>query len=135
MFALMFAFYGKVVVGAGAGGTIGPLWRLVIGSRRGATRPPQRTVGSRPRFNALGPRGRFRISLICGRVPRSHAISICPRRRKSMAQLLVKYRTPRDAAAFDMHYFEKHVSIAKKIPGMRKYEVTKPKFVATSRPG
>jgi uncharacterized protein (TIGR02118 family) len=42
-----------------------------------------------------------------------------------MAQLLVMYKTPRDAAAFDRHYFEKHVSIAKKIPGVRKYEVSR----------
>ena len=40
-----------------------------------------------------------------------------------MAQLVVMYKTPRDAAAFDKHYFDKHVPIAKKIPGLRKYEV------------
>jgi uncharacterized protein (TIGR02118 family) len=33
------------------------------------------------------------------------------------------YKTPKDTAAFDKHYFEKHVPIAKKIPGLRKYEV------------
>lgn len=41
-----------------------------------------------------------------------------------MARLLVMYKTPRDASAFDKHYFEKHVPIAKKIPGLRKYEVS-----------
>ncbi len=41
-----------------------------------------------------------------------------------MAQLLVMYKTPNDAAAFDKHYFEKHVPIAKKVPGLRKYEVS-----------
>ena len=40
-----------------------------------------------------------------------------------MAQLVVLYKTPKDAAAFDKHYFEKHIPIAKKIPGLRKYEV------------
>jgi len=40
-----------------------------------------------------------------------------------MARLVVLYKTPKDAAAFDKHYFEKHVPIAKKIPGLRKYEV------------
>ena len=40
-----------------------------------------------------------------------------------MARLVVMYKTPRDAAAFDKHYFDKHVPIAKKIPGLRKYEV------------
>jgi uncharacterized protein (TIGR02118 family) len=42
-----------------------------------------------------------------------------------MAQLVVMYKTPREAAAFDKHYFEKHVPLAKKIPGVRKYEVSK----------
>ena len=41
-----------------------------------------------------------------------------------MAQLVVMYKTPKDAAAFDKHYFEKHIPIAKKIPGLRKYEVS-----------
>jgi uncharacterized protein (TIGR02118 family) len=34
------------------------------------------------------------------------------------------YKTPKDAAAFDNYYFETHVPIAKKIPGLRKYEVS-----------
>jgi uncharacterized protein (TIGR02118 family) len=42
-----------------------------------------------------------------------------------MAQLVVMYKTPHDAAAFDKHYFEKHVPLAKKIQGVRKYEVSK----------
>jgi uncharacterized protein (TIGR02118 family) len=42
-----------------------------------------------------------------------------------MAQLVVMYKTPREAAAFDKHYFEKHVPLAKRIPGVRKYEVSK----------
>jgi uncharacterized protein (TIGR02118 family) len=33
------------------------------------------------------------------------------------------YRTPRDTAAFDMHYFETHVPLAKMLPGLRKYEI------------
>jgi len=41
-----------------------------------------------------------------------------------MARLVVMYKTPRDKAAFDKHYFEKHVPIAKKIPGLRQYEVS-----------
>ena len=41
-----------------------------------------------------------------------------------MAQLVVMYKTPKDAAAFDKHYFDKHVSIAKKLPGLGKYEVS-----------
>jgi uncharacterized protein (TIGR02118 family) len=42
-----------------------------------------------------------------------------------MARLLVMYKTPRDAAAFDRHYAEKHIPLAKKIPGVKKYEVSK----------
>jgi uncharacterized protein (TIGR02118 family) len=42
-----------------------------------------------------------------------------------MAQLVVMYKTPRETAAFDKHYFDKHVPIAKKIPGVRKYQVSR----------
>jgi len=42
-----------------------------------------------------------------------------------MAQLIVMYKTPRDTAAFDKHYFERHVPLAKTIPGLRKYQVSK----------
>lgn len=41
-----------------------------------------------------------------------------------MAQLVVLYKTPRDAAAFDKHYVEKHIPLAKKVPGVRKYEIS-----------
>jgi uncharacterized protein (TIGR02118 family) len=41
-----------------------------------------------------------------------------------MARLVVMYRTPKDTAAFDRYYFASHVPIAKKIPGLRKYEVS-----------
>jgi len=34
------------------------------------------------------------------------------------------YKTPKDAAAFNKHYDEKHVPIAKRLPGLRKYEVS-----------
>jgi len=42
-----------------------------------------------------------------------------------MAQLVVMYKTPKDAAAFDKHYVEKHIPLAKTIPGVRKYEISK----------
>jgi uncharacterized protein (TIGR02118 family) len=41
-----------------------------------------------------------------------------------MARLVVMYRTPKDPAAFDKYYFATHVPIAKKIPGVRRYEVS-----------
>jgi uncharacterized protein (TIGR02118 family) len=41
-----------------------------------------------------------------------------------MADMVVMYKTPKDSAAFDKYYFEKHVPIAKKIPGLRKFQVS-----------
>lgn len=41
-----------------------------------------------------------------------------------MAQMVVIYRTPKDVEAFDRHYFDIHVPLAKKIPGLRLYEVS-----------
>ena len=41
-----------------------------------------------------------------------------------MARLVVLYKTPKDAGAFDAYYFNTHVPIAKRIPGLRKYEVS-----------
>jgi uncharacterized protein (TIGR02118 family) len=41
-----------------------------------------------------------------------------------MARMVVIYKTPRDVAAFDKHYYEVHVPLAKKLPGLRKYEVS-----------
>src|SRR6266853_5796520 len=45
-------------------------------------------------------------------------------RSNTMARLVAMYRTPKDAVAFDKYYFGTHVPIAKKIPGLRKYEVS-----------
>lgn len=42
-----------------------------------------------------------------------------------MATLLVLYKTPTDTAAFDKHYAEKHIPLAKKIPGLRSYRVSR----------
>lgn len=42
-----------------------------------------------------------------------------------MGRMVVIYNTPRDPAAFDKHYFEVHVPLAKRLPGLRKYEVSK----------
>ena len=42
-----------------------------------------------------------------------------------MATLVVLYNKAADAAAFDSHYFGKHIPLAKTIPGLRKYEVSK----------
>ena len=42
-----------------------------------------------------------------------------------MAKLFAIYQQPADASAFDAYYFGKHVPLAKTIPGLRSYEVTK----------
>jgi uncharacterized protein (TIGR02118 family) len=42
-----------------------------------------------------------------------------------MADLVVLYKTPGDPAAFDKYYFESHIPLAKKLPGLRKYTVSK----------
>jgi len=41
-----------------------------------------------------------------------------------MARMVVIYRTPKNVEAFDRHYFEVHVPLAKKLPGLRKYEIS-----------
>jgi uncharacterized protein (TIGR02118 family) len=41
-----------------------------------------------------------------------------------MARLVALYKTPKDPAAFDRYYDSTHIPIAKKIPGLRKYEVS-----------
>ncbi len=42
-----------------------------------------------------------------------------------MADLVVLYKTPTDPAAFDKYYYGTHIPLAKKLPGLRKYTVTK----------
>ena len=42
-----------------------------------------------------------------------------------MAEVLVTYKTPKDTAAFDKYYAETHIPLAKKMPGLRKYQVSK----------
>ena len=51
-----------------------------------------------------------------------------------MARLVVMYKVPTDAGAFDKYYFETHVPIAKKIPGLRKYEVSQGPVVTPAGP-
>jgi uncharacterized protein (TIGR02118 family) len=42
-----------------------------------------------------------------------------------MARLIAMYRTPKDPGALDKYYFEAHIPLAKQIPGLRKYEVSR----------
>lgn len=41
-----------------------------------------------------------------------------------MATLLALYKKPADAAAFDRYYFATHIPLAKRIAGLRGYEVS-----------
>jgi len=41
-----------------------------------------------------------------------------------MARMIVIYKKPADVKAFEKHYFETHIPLAKKIPGLRKYEIS-----------
>jgi uncharacterized protein (TIGR02118 family) len=42
-----------------------------------------------------------------------------------MVKLIAMYKTPEDTEAFDRHYFEVHMPIVSKIPGLIKSEVAK----------
>ena len=47
------------------------------------------------------------------------------RKADPVAKLFAIYQQPTDPAAFDDHYFNMHVPLAKKIPGLKGYEVTR----------
>lgn len=42
-----------------------------------------------------------------------------------MAKVIALYRHPANVTEFDSYYFANHVPIAKKIPGLRRYEVSR----------
>ncbi|MEO8122159.1 MAG: EthD family reductase [Rhodoferax sp.] len=42
-----------------------------------------------------------------------------------MTKLFAIYQQPADAAVFDDYYFNKHVPLAKTVPGLLSYEVTR----------
>jgi uncharacterized protein (TIGR02118 family) len=42
-----------------------------------------------------------------------------------MARMLVIYKRPQDPVAFDKHYFGVHVPLAERLPGIRKYQVSR----------
>jgi uncharacterized protein (TIGR02118 family) len=44
--------------------------------------------------------------------------------RHRMAKLLVLYKKPKSAEAFDKHYASVHIPLAKKIPGLKKYDIS-----------
>jgi uncharacterized protein (TIGR02118 family) len=42
-----------------------------------------------------------------------------------MAKLIAMYKTPADTAAFDHYYFGAHLKLAKTVPGLIDYDVTR----------
>jgi uncharacterized protein (TIGR02118 family) len=61
----------------------------------------------------------------CKHIAMMRMSAAATRRKLTMASLLVMYKKPSDAVAFDKYYFERHIPLAKKIPGLRKYTVTR----------
>jgi uncharacterized protein (TIGR02118 family) len=51
-----------------------------------------------------------------------------------MADVVVLYKTPKDPAAFDKYYAETHIPLAKKMPGLRKYQVSQGPVVSAAGP-
>ena len=41
-----------------------------------------------------------------------------------MAKIVVLYKKPKSAEAFDKHYASVHIPLAKKIPGLKKYDIS-----------
>jgi uncharacterized protein (TIGR02118 family) len=42
-----------------------------------------------------------------------------------MIKLIALYRNPSDTAEFDKHYFDVHIPLIRKFPGLRRLEVTR----------
>ena len=42
-----------------------------------------------------------------------------------MAKMLVIYKTPADPAAFERHYHDIHIPLAKQLPGLLRYEISR----------
>ena len=51
-----------------------------------------------------------------------------------MARLVAIYRKPADIEAFEKHYFETHIPLTKKMPGFRKYEVSRGPVLGVAGP-
>lgn len=42
-----------------------------------------------------------------------------------MARMIVIYKAPKSPAAFDRHYFQVHVPLARQLPGLRSFEASR----------
>jgi uncharacterized protein (TIGR02118 family) len=50
--------------------------------------------------------------------------SACAQLEDDMAKMVVIFKTPSNPAAFDKHYFDVHAPLAKRLPGLRRYETS-----------
>lgn len=51
-----------------------------------------------------------------------------------MAKIIAMYKTPADPAAFDRYYFGTHLKLAKAVPGLKGYEVTRGPIMSLAGP-
>ncbi len=51
-----------------------------------------------------------------------------------MVKVIALYRTPSDPDAFERHYFDIHIPLVKKMPGLRSLEVTRISAVPLGEP-
>lgn len=51
-----------------------------------------------------------------------------------MTKIYALYRIPADPAAFERYYFDRHVPLAKTLPGLRSYEITRGPIAAMGGP-
>lgn len=49
-----------------------------------------------------------------------------------MARMIAIYKTPENKEAFDKHYYEVHIPLARKLPGLKKYDVSKRPIISTT---
>jgi uncharacterized protein (TIGR02118 family) len=51
-----------------------------------------------------------------------------------MHRITVQYGEPADPATFDKHYTEVHVPLASRLPGLRRYSISRPRGLGGSAP-
>lgn len=49
-----------------------------------------------------------------------------------MTKMTVIYQTPKDISAFEKHYFNVHIPLAKQLPGLIKYEINDGEIQSTT---
>lgn len=49
-----------------------------------------------------------------------------------MANMTVIYKTPKNIEAFEKHYYNVHIPLAKQLPGLIKYEISKGNIISTT---